>query len=353
MKRIGKVESSTEDPNFKAILSAMEKLKLELKEFQFHTNAAAQAGKTYTAAIEHFCGSSVKGEKLYNKEDSFVRAIQERFAPTLDHLVTIEIPKMEELVVAYKTAKLKFDSTYSQTVKDMRKKEIAGSDKHEEVMKFNDRLPVLQKGYFDSKKEIINQQNVLKGRLENEVSSALLEVLAASDAEHHQLYVDFMERRIVRTAAICKGTAVVGQTEIDEQKRENVDAELQNDREGQIQHSELQQGDEKGNPFTSVGQEESDNGTKDQNTEDIIKNPFRNPGEDIDTNPFRKPGGALVSEEEKGMELDFGSGNNIPDLEEDEEDIPKPPSRKAPDVPQELLTNSSQEVLQPPAPPTT
>jgi len=205
-------------------------------------------------------------------------------------------------------------------------------------MKYNDRLPELQKGYFDSKKEIINQQNVLKGRLENEVNSALLEVLAASDAEHHQLYVDFMEKRIIRTAAICKGTAVIGQTEINEEKRENADAEIKNDGEGQFQDSKVQQGDEKGNNFAPVEQEESDKGIEDQNTEEIIQ-----------TNPFIQPGGALISEEAKGVD---GSGGNIPELEEDEEDIPQPPSRRAPDVPQELLTSSSQGALQPPPPPT-
>jgi len=345
MKRIGKVESRPEDPNFKAILSAMEKLKLELKEFQFQTHGAAQAGKTYNSSIEHFCGSGIKGEKLYNKEDLFVSAVQERFAPTLDHLVTIEIPKMEELVVAYKTAKLNYDSTYFQTVKDMRKKEIAGFDKHEEVMKNNDKLPALEQSYFDSKKEIINQQNVLKGGLENEVTSGLLEVQEASDAEHHLLYVDFMKRRIVRTAAICEGTAVIGQTENDEQKGESEDVKLQNDGEGQYQKlTEESKGDEKVDNVMSVGQEEPDNEIEDVNTEVNVTNAVGNPGE------------AYAAEEEKGTiegmeQIGFASGNSIPDLEEDEEDIPQPPSRKAPDVPQEVISSPSQGNPQPPAPP--
>merc|ERR1712060_360346 len=54
------------------------------------------------------------------------------------------------------------------------------------------------------------------------------------------------------------------------------------------------------------------------------------------------------AEEEKGP--DFALEKDIPDLEEDEEDVPRPPSRKAPEVPQEEIP-SPQGVLQPPPPP--
>jgi len=323
MKRIGKVESRPEDPNFKDILAAMEKLKIEIKEFQFHTNGAAQAGKSYNNSIEHFCGPGIKGEGLFNKEDLFISAMQERFSPTLDNLVTVEIPKYDELVVAYKTAKLNFDSTYTQTVKDMRKKEISGSDVHEEVMKNNSSLSGLQQSYFESKKDIINQQNVFKGQLENEVSSALSEVHDSSDAEHHQLYVDFMKKRIARTAAICEGTAVIGPTENDDKKVE--------------QKGEESQGDEKVNNVGATGQEET---TEEVNYDNSAMNPVE----------------SLAVEEEKGaldgMEpLGFSAENEMPSLENDEEDIPKPPSRKAPDVPQDEISSPPQRVPQPPAPP--
>jgi len=331
MKRIGKVESSTEDPNFKAILSAMVKLKLELKEFQFQTNAAVQAGKTYINSIENFCGSGIKGEELYNKEDLFISTLHECFAPTIDNLVTIEIPKMEELVVAYKTAKLKFDSTYFQTTKDMRKKEIEGSDVFEEVMKNNANLTSYQQSYFDSKREITNQQNVLKGRLENEVSNALSEVQRASNAEHHQLYIDFMTKRVSKTASICNGTAVIGQT---------VNKEKQLEQKGEDDDIARGEGgvDEKGDIAEVVVEEEA-----------VVI-------EEVNSSKLAvNSGEAPSADEEKGSieeikRLDFAVEKDIPDLVEDEEDVPQPPSRKAPEVPQEEIS-SSPRVLQPPPPP--
>jgi len=327
MKRIGMVESRPEDPNFKAILAAMEKLKLEVKEFHFQTYGAAQAGKSYNNSIEHFCGPDIKGEELFNKEDSFISAVQERFHPTLDQLVEVEIPKMEELVVAYKTAKLKFDSTYFQTVKDMKKKEIAGFDKHEEVLKTDPNLPALQQSYFDSKKEIINQQDVLKGRLENEVNNALLAVQEASNAEHHQLYVEYMKKRIVRTAAICEGTAVIM-----EYKNQDEDAKIQAGEEGTFQNQE----DEKVDNLLVVEQEEHKVEIEEVNSA---------------VNPVEAP---VAEEEKKAVEVEqlkLTAESNIPDLEEDEEDIPQPPSRKAPEVPQEAISSPPRGIPQPPAPP--
>jgi len=331
MKRIGKVESRPEDANFKAILSAMVKLKLELKEFQFQTNAAAQAGKTYNNSVENFCGTGIKGEELYNKEDLFISTLHECFAPTLDNLVTIEIPKMEELVVAYKTAKLKFDSTYFQTVKDMRKKEIGGSDVFEEVMKNNPNLTSYQQSYFDSKREIINQQNVLKGRLENEVSNALSEVQRASNADHHQLYIDFMMKRVSKTASICNGTAVIGQTVSNEKQQEE-----------KGEDDDLERGDDGVNEKVDIA------GVVVEEEAVVI--------EEVNSSNLAVNSGEAPSvEEEKGSteenkQPDFALDKDIPDLEEDEEDVPQPPSRKAPEVPQEEIS-SPQAVLQPLPPP--
>jgi len=329
MKRIGKVESRPEDPNFKAILSAMVKLKLELKEFQFQTNAAAQAGKTYNNSVENFCGSGIKGEALYNKEDLFISTLQECFAPTLDNLVTIEIPKMEELVVAYKTAKLKFDSSYFQTVKDMRKKEIGGSDVFEEVMKNNANLTSYQQSYFDSKREIINQQNVLKGRLENEVSNALSEVQRASNAEHHQLYIDFMMKRVSKTASICNGTAVIEQT---------VNKQRQLEQKGDDDGIERGEDDEKVNIAEAVVEEEAVV-IEEVNSSNLAVNSAEAPSAEVEKGSI-----------EENKQPDFAVEKDIPDLEDDEEDVPQPPSRKAPEVPQEQIS-SPQGVLQPPPPP--
>lgn len=211
MQKIGKLESRPEDPNFIAILSSMEKLKNELKEIQFQVYEAARAGKHFNNTLEHLCGSGIKGEALFNKEDLFVCGLQERVGPTLDHLVMNDIPKMEELVVSYDMAKLNFDSAFFITGKDMRKKEIVGAEVHDEVMKNNANLPALEQCYLDAKKDIINQQNFIKGRMENEVLSALIEVHESSDAKHHHLYIDCMKKRIAIAIAICEGTAVIEQ----------------------------------------------------------------------------------------------------------------------------------------------
>lgn len=330
MKRIGMVESRPEDPSFKAILSAMEDLKLALREFHFQIDGAAQAGKSYNNSIEHFCGPDIKGEELFNKEDLFISAVQERFHPTLDQMVQVEIPKMEELVVAYKGAKLKFDSTYFQTVKEMKKKEIAGFEKPEEVLKNDANLPALQQSYFDSKQDIINQQDVLKGRLENDVTNALLEVQEASNAEHHQLYVEYMRKRIVRTAVICEGTAVIM-----EYKHQDEDAKIQGGDEGTFQN----QGDEKVDNLLAAEQEEHKVEIEEVNSANSAVNPGEAP---------------VAEEEKKAIEVDqlkFTAESSIPDLEADEEDVPQPPARKAPAVPQEAISSPPRGIPQPPAPP--
>jgi len=214
MEKIGKLESRPEDPNFMAILSSMETLKHEVKEIQFQVYEAARAGKHFNNSLEHLCGAGIKGEALFNKEDVFVSGLQERFGPTLDQLVMNDVPKMDELVVSYNMAKLNFDSAFFATVKDMRKKEIGGADVFDTVMQNNANLPALQTCYLDAKKEIINQKNFIKGRLENEVLSALIEVHESSDAKHHHLYIDYMKKRIALAVSICEKNGQLG--EVDE-----------------------------------------------------------------------------------------------------------------------------------------
>jgi len=234
MEKIGKLESRPEDPNFMAILSSMETLKRELKEIQFQVYEAARAGKHFNNSLEHLCGSGIKGEALFNKEDMFVSGLQERLGPTLDQLVMGDVPKMDDLVVSYDMAKLNFDSAYFATVKDMRKKEVVGADVHDTVMQNNVNLPALQTCYLDAKKEIINQKNFIKGRLENEVLSALIEVHESSDAKHHHLYIDYMKKRIALAVSVCE---VSSTTQKNDQVDEKAQAEKKYEDDGVVEES--------------------------------------------------------------------------------------------------------------------
>jgi len=237
MEKIGKLESRPEDPNFMAILSSMETLKHEVKEIQFQVYEAARAGKHFNNSLEHLCGAGIKGEALFNKEDVFVSGLQERFGPTLDQLVMNDVPKMDELVVSYNMAKLNFDSAFFATVKDMRKKEIGGADVFDTVMQNNANLPALQTCYLDAKKEIINQKNFIKGRLENEVLSALIEVHESSDAKHHHLYIDYMKKRIALAVSVCEVSSTTQKNDQLSEVDEKAQAEKKYEDDGVVEES--------------------------------------------------------------------------------------------------------------------
>jgi len=377
MKRVGRVESRPEDPSFKAVLAALEELKAELKDFHFKAHGAARAGKNYNSSLEHFCGSGIKGEGLFNKENLFVNAMSEHFGPSLDQFITVEIPKLEELVVAYKTAKLNFDSTYFLTVKDMKKREISGTDALEEVIKNNANLPALQQEYVDSKKEIINQRNTIKSELENDVTNALSEVRQSSDAQHHQLYVMYLQKRIASTIAICegKGFANLPDNEQQEEKKDMVeDADIPNvldtdqdqavekdvnDVQVSAENVEFVDGSEKGREEVKENQEHQEvEEPQEVEVYEEVDNVV--PKVEVVEQDTDVSGKVLVDttvkveetkvEEKSGVE-DIGPSFQTEDNEE-EEDIPLPPNRKAPSVPNEEISSSPQ-VLTPPPVPTT
>jgi len=375
MKRVGRVESRPEDPSFKAVLAALEQLKAELKDFHFKAHGAARAGKNYNSSLEHFCGSGIKGEGLFNKENLFVNALSEHFGPSLDQFITVEIPKLEELVVAYKTAKLNFDSTYFLTVKDMKKKEITGTDVLEEVIKNNANLPALQQEYVDSKKEIINQRNTIKSELENDVTNALSEVQQSSDAQHHQLYVMYLQKRIARTISICDGKEVANlrDSEQQEEKKDIVeDDEIRsvldtdqdedqavekdvNDVQASAENEDLGDGSEMGRDEVKKNQEVKENQEVEEHEEFDAGPKVEVVEQDADVS------GKLVADstakvvetiaEEKSADEDICLSLQTEDNNE-AEDIPLPPNRKAPSVPHEEISSPSQVLTPPPAPTT-
>jgi len=374
MKRVGRVESRPEDPSFKAVLAALDQLKAELKDFHFKAHGAARAGKNYNSSLEHFCGSGIKGEGLFNKENLFVNAMSEHFGPSLDQFITVEIPKLEELVVAYKTAKLNFDSTYFLTVKDMKKKEVAGGDVLEEVIKNNANLPVLQQEYVDSKKEIINQRNTIISELENDVTNALLEVQQSSDAQHHQLYVMYLQKRLARTIAICDGKEVANlpDSEQQEEKKDivedaenrsvlNTDQDLAvekdiNDVQASAENEDFGDGSEMGRDEVKKNQEIKEN----QEVEEHEEVDNAGPKVEVVEQDTDVSGKLMADTTAKVEETKVEEKSSVDDIclsfktedNNEAEDIPLPPNRKAPSVPHEEISSPSQVLTPPPAPTT-
>jgi len=349
MKRVGMVESRPEEPSFKVVLDDLEDLKTELKDFHFKVHGAVRAGMNYSISLEHLCGSGIKGEGLFNKENLFFNAMSEHFGPSLDQIITVEIPKLDELIVVYKTAKLDFDSTYFLTVKDMKKKEVSGSDDVEEVIKNHDNLPTLQQEYLDSKKAIINHRETLKVQLENDVTSALSELKESSDAEHHQLYVNYIQKRLTRTIAICEGKEVAN-IQVGEQQEEKKDVvenaeipSLINNKEEEVEEerTDVQQVEEH--------QEEIKDVVGDAEIPSVTDNKEQEEGEDrTDVQQIKE------HHEVKELVEEYKGATVQQDVEDSGEvaveDIPQAPDREAPSVPSEGLSSTAQATTSPPAP---
>lgn len=208
LKKIGKTEEKQEEPIFRAVLFSVTQFKNELKDISFKAHGLANAGTGYNNALEYLCGNGLKGEMLFEKEHKFISCIKEVLCPALSKILETDIPAMDELVVSYQEAKLKYDSIYFQTMKDMTKKGVPGADDLEEVLKNNANLPTLRQTWMESKKAVICHRNVFKGRLDNDVLKALQEVYEVSDAPHHKLYIDYFKERILITSAMCQSGTV-------------------------------------------------------------------------------------------------------------------------------------------------
>jgi len=208
LTKIGMHEEKQEDPIFQAVLFSVTNFKNELKDMSFKAHGLGNSGTGYNNALEFLCGAGLKGELLFDKEQKFIDSIKQSLCEVLSKIVETDIPEMDALVIKYKGAKLDYDRLYFQTVKDMTKKEIGGTDSREEVHKNNVNLPILRETWEKSKKAVIDQRNVYKGRLDNEVLKALQMVNDVSDAPHHRLYIDYFKARILTTSAMCDSGTV-------------------------------------------------------------------------------------------------------------------------------------------------
>merc|ERR1719419_1226740 len=147
-----------------------------------------------------------------------------------------------------------------------KEKEIEGTNNREEVQKKykpedvhknNPNLPTLHEGCEKAKKAVIDQRNVYKGRLDNEVLKALQEVTDVSDAPHHRLYINYFKERILITSAMCdSGTVSARRTAVPIRASELMDVNDSEEVEDEIEYKtspvQVVQGENKVDPPTPV-----------------------------------------------------------------------------------------------------
>jgi len=208
LQTIGMTEERQEDSVFQAVLFSVVQFKTQIKDIHFKVHGLANAGIEYNNALEYLCGSGLKGEQLFNKEQKFVNCLKECLSKVLSAILDRDIPVMDELMLVYEAAKLEYDKTYFQTVKEMKKKDVPGADNEDDVVKYNEHAAETRKTWLTSKKAVVDHRNVLKGRLDNEVVKALEEVSDVSDADHHRLYCEYFKERILITSAMCTSGTV-------------------------------------------------------------------------------------------------------------------------------------------------
>jgi len=201
LKRIGMTESSLEEPAFKDILANVNLVRSELKDMHYSSRLVVITGRHYIDSLAKFCGDGLKGEELYNKEAVFLRLLEERVCPAIGSLLNRDLGKMSELIVEYKTAKLKFDTAHFKTIKDIEKKGMS-AENDDEIMQNGD-LQALKDSYDASKLKVIEQRDVLLSHLDTKVGKTLEELREASDTQQHQLYCQFIKEKISNTAKMC------------------------------------------------------------------------------------------------------------------------------------------------------
>jgi len=199
--RIGKTESSQEDPAFKDLLANVNLVRSELKNMHYSARLVVITGRQYIESLAKFCGNGLKGEELYNKEAVFLRLLEERVCPAIGSLLNKDLQKMGELVVEYKSAKLKFDTANFKSQKDIEKKGMSEND--DEVNQINADLAALNDSYIASKLKVIEQRDVLLSHLDTKVGKTLEELREATDIQQHQLYCQYIKDKISNTAKMC------------------------------------------------------------------------------------------------------------------------------------------------------
>jgi len=204
MKRIGSTESQPEDPIFKNILTTLTEVKQNLREFYNMSRSVATSGKQFNENLEKFCGFGIRSEEVFTKEAEFLNVLEERVCTAIGRIVNKDLNTLDEVIVQYKTAKLKFDALHFKTVKQMRKKGIAVTvEQADDVMLANANLPARLEAYLAAKLNVRMQRDVILTHLKTKVENRLEELRLVSDAQHHQLYCRYLKERLTKTVEIC------------------------------------------------------------------------------------------------------------------------------------------------------
>jgi len=229
--RIGRTESSKEDPAFKELLSNVNQLKSELKDMQQSARLVVVTGRQHNDSLEKFCGAGLKGEDMFNKEDTFLRILEDRVCLALGNIISKDVEMLSDSIVEYKTAKLKFDSAHFKTLKNMKKNGDSDSIKNaDEIVESNKELSELKDSYVASKAGVFSKVDVLRSHLNTRVSKSLEELSEASDMQHHQMYCQYIKEKLVKTSKICCGGRKARSQSMIVNKRSSTDAIVKRNR---------------------------------------------------------------------------------------------------------------------------
>jgi len=211
MLRIRRTESQPEDPNFKHFLATLCEIKVELKDMYNNSCRIAAAGKKHYKYLEKLGGLGLSNEDVFSKEVEFLNKLEELVCSALGSIVFKDIKRLNELVLRYKTAKLKFETAHFKTVKNMRRAGMTvvlrNSDK---IMKANKDLPILHKAYIASKWKLRSWRDMILSNLRSTIGTRIAELAEVSSADHHLLYCQYFKKRLRKTLEFC-GDEVVSE----------------------------------------------------------------------------------------------------------------------------------------------
>jgi len=204
MKRIGQTESQLEDPSFTHLLATLIEGRKTLREFYIMARSVAASGKQFNENLEKFCGFTIRSEDVFTKEVEFINKLEENVCSALGRIVNKDLNRLDEAIVQYKSAKLKFDSLHYKTVKQMKKKGITVTvEKADDIMQAHADLPARFETYCSAKLNVRAQRDVILTRLKTKVGDRLEELRLVSDAQHHQLYCRYLKERLTKIVVIC------------------------------------------------------------------------------------------------------------------------------------------------------
>jgi len=204
MLRIGQTESQPEEPEFLHLLSTLSEAKHKLKEIYNTSRSVASSGMKFNENLEKLCGFGIRNEEVFTKDTEFLNVLAERVCTALGRVANMDLNTLDEAIVQYKTAKLRFDALHFKTVKKMRKEgKTVTVENADDVMKANLELPALHKLYLMKKLEVRRLRDIIISHLETKVGSRMQELRAVSNAKHHQLYCKYFDEMLKKVAGVC------------------------------------------------------------------------------------------------------------------------------------------------------